>query len=137
MRNILQIKVGLRIKDLRAVHDVSQERFANKIGMDRTYLASIEVGQRNVTLQNLAKIANGFDMTLSEFFEGIPRVDPNTCMLYKHNKKVTNDDKSATSGIAIPTPSRSATESRGSVAGRDDPLRQSAAKAHASCLKSG
>ena len=70
MRNILQIKVGLRIKDLRAVHDVSQERFANKI--------SIEVGQRNVTLQNLAKIANGFDMTLSEFFEGIPRVDPNT-----------------------------------------------------------
>lgn len=46
MRNILQIKVGLRIKDLRAVHDVSQERFANKIGMDRTYLASIEVGQR-------------------------------------------------------------------------------------------
>lgn len=47
MRNILQIKVGLRIKDLRAVHDVSQERFANKIGMDRTYLASIEVGQRN------------------------------------------------------------------------------------------
>ena len=54
MRNILQIKVGLRIKDLRAVHDVSQERFANKIGMDRTYLASIEVGQRNVTLQNLA-----------------------------------------------------------------------------------
>ncbi|WP_345740139.1 helix-turn-helix domain-containing protein [Eggerthella sinensis] len=76
MRNTLQTKVGLRIKDLRAVHDVSQERFANKIGMDRTYLASIEVGQRNVTLQNLAKIANGFDMTLSEFFEGIPRIDP-------------------------------------------------------------
>ena len=77
MRNILQIKVGLRIKDLRAVHDVSQERFANKIGMDRTYLASSEVGPRNGPLQNLAKIANGFDMTLSEFFEGIPRVDPN------------------------------------------------------------
>lgn len=76
MRNTLQTKVGLRIKDLRALSDVSQERFANKIGMDRTYLASIEVGQRNVTLQNLAKIANGFDMTLSEFFEGIPRIDP-------------------------------------------------------------
>lgn len=77
MRNILQTKVGLRIKDLRAINDVSQERFANKIGMDRTYLASIEVGQRSVTLQNLSKIANGFDMTLSEFFEGIPRIDPN------------------------------------------------------------
>lgn len=75
MRNLLQTKVGLRIKDLRA-SGLSQERFALKIGMDRTYLASIEVGGRNVTLQNLAKIANGFDMTLSEFFEGIPRIDP-------------------------------------------------------------
>ena len=74
MRNLLQTKVGLRIKDLRAAAGLSQERFALKIGMDRTYLASIEVGGRNVTLQNLAKIANGFDMTLSEFFEG--RIDP-------------------------------------------------------------
>ena len=64
MRNLLQTKVGLRIKDLRAAAGLSQERFALKIGMDRTYLASIEVG------------ANGFDMTLSEFFEGIPRIDP-------------------------------------------------------------
>lgn len=39
--------------------------------MDRTYLASIEVGSRNVTLMNLAKIARGFDLSLSEFFEGI------------------------------------------------------------------
>lgn len=76
MRNVLQTKVGLRIKDLRAISGISQEQFALRIGMDRTYLASIEVGQRNVTLQNLAKIANGFDMTLSEFFEGIPRIDP-------------------------------------------------------------
>jgi len=79
MRNILQIKVGLRIKDLRAVHDVSQERFANKIGIQNLLIQRGERDdKRNVTLQNLAKIANGFDMTLSEFFEGIPRVDPNT-----------------------------------------------------------
>ena len=36
MRNTLQTKVGLRIKDLRTAADLSQERFANKIGMDRT-----------------------------------------------------------------------------------------------------
>lgn len=73
MRNKLQTDVGLRIKELRARDEISQERFALAIGMDRTYLASIEVGQRNVTLQNLAKIANGFNMSLSEFFEGVPR----------------------------------------------------------------
>ncbi len=76
MRDMLQTMVGLRIKELRAETGLSQERFALKIGMDRTYLASIEVGQRNVTLQNLAKIANGFDMTLAEFFDGIPRINP-------------------------------------------------------------
>lgn len=76
MSNLLQIHVGLRIKELRAAECISQERFALKIGMDRSYLASIEVGQRNITLQNLAKIANGFDMSLSEFFEGIARIDP-------------------------------------------------------------
>lgn len=76
MHNILQIQVGLRIKELRDKDGSSQERFALKIGMDRTYLASIESGRRNVTLQNLAKIATGFDMTLSEFFEGIPMSPP-------------------------------------------------------------
>ena len=65
------------MKELRAKNGSSQERFALKIGMDRTYLASIESGRRNVTLQNLAKIATGFDMSLSEFFEGIPQPHTN------------------------------------------------------------
>lgn len=76
MNDYLQTQVGMRIKDLRAAEGTSQERFANKIGMDRTYLASIEVGHRNVTLQNLAKIANGFNLTLAEFFDGVTTKDP-------------------------------------------------------------
>lgn len=75
MNDYLQTQVGMRIKDLRAAEGTSQERFANRIGMDRTYLASIEVGHRNVTLQNLAKIANGFNLTLAEFFEGVTTKD--------------------------------------------------------------
>lgn len=71
MGTYLQIQVGLRIKELRALHSLNQEQFAHRINMDRIYLASIEVGSRNVTLMNLAKIARGFDLSLSEFFEGI------------------------------------------------------------------
>ncbi|WP_165253244.1 helix-turn-helix transcriptional regulator [Adlercreutzia sp. ZJ304] len=71
MHNYLQTQVGIRVKNLRAAEEISQERFANKIGMDRTYLASIEAGRRNVTLRNLAKIADGFNLTLAEFFEEI------------------------------------------------------------------
>lgn len=73
MGNQLQILVGLRIKELRDAEGVSQENFAHRAGLDRSYLASIEVGKRNVTLTSLAKIAGGFDLSLSEFFEGIPK----------------------------------------------------------------
>ena len=90
MQNNLQIQVGLRIKELRTKEGASQERFALKIGMDRTYLASIESGRRNVTLQNLAKIATGFDMTLSEFFEGIPQP-------HRNAKKAPSNKPSSTS----------------------------------------
>ena len=76
MRNELQTSVGLRIKELRELHSSSQEQFANHIGMDRSYLASIETGSRNVTLMNLNKIANGFDISLAKFFEGVPRYIP-------------------------------------------------------------
>ena len=67
----LQIVLGTRIKALRAETGLSQEKFANKIEMDRTYLASIESGYHNVSLHNLKKIADGFDLTLSELFDGV------------------------------------------------------------------
>lgn len=39
--------------------------------MDRSYYASIEVGRRNVSLSNLCKIANGFDMTIAALMTGV------------------------------------------------------------------
>ena len=39
--------------------------------MDRTYLASVEAGKRNIALKNIYKIANGFGVSLSELFEKI------------------------------------------------------------------
>ena len=64
-------KVGNRIRELRAKTGLSQERFALKIGMDRTYFASVELGKRNIALKNLEKIANGLGVTLSELFKGL------------------------------------------------------------------
>ena len=106
MKTLLQMKLGLRIKDLRAEIDISQEQFAYKIGMDRSYFASVEVGDRNVTLANLAKIAEGFDMTLSEFFDGIPRVDPNDL------KPLPTDKKRSGKTSRASDPSTNATSKR-------------------------
>ncbi len=62
---------GQRVKELRNQTGLSQEKFALKIGMDRTYYASVEAGKRNIALQNIKKIADGFSISLSELFCGL------------------------------------------------------------------
>ena len=64
-------KIGARIRELRTEAGLSQERFAQKISMDRTYFASVELGKRNISIINLEKIANGLNVTLSELFKNI------------------------------------------------------------------
>ncbi len=68
---MIQEKIGKRIKELRQQTDLSQEKFALKIEMDRTYFASVENGKRNISVVNLEKIANGLGISLSELFRGI------------------------------------------------------------------
>lgn len=66
---MIKEKVGQRIKELRAKQGLSQEEFAFKCNFDRTYITSLERGKRNISLENLEKIAKAFNMTLSEFFD--------------------------------------------------------------------
>ena len=62
---------GKQLKKLRMSKGLSQEKFALKIGMDRTYYASVESGKRNVSLINIKKIADGLELSLSELFREI------------------------------------------------------------------
>ena len=62
---------GNRIKELRQAQNLSQEKFALQIDMDRTYLASIESGKRNVSLENIKKLAEGFEISLAELFKNM------------------------------------------------------------------
>lgn len=73
----MQKKFGKRIQQLRNDTGLSQEKFALKIGMDRTYYASVELGKRNISLKNIAKISNGFGITISKLFEGIENEETN------------------------------------------------------------
>lgn len=67
----IQKSFGMRCKELRAGLGCSQEQFANLIEMDRSYYASIEVGRRNVSLSNLKKIADGFQISIAELMRGV------------------------------------------------------------------
>lgn len=65
---MIQKDFGLAIRKIRKEMGVSQEKFALSIGMDRTYYASVEAGNRNISLQNIYKISEGFGITLSSLF---------------------------------------------------------------------
>ena len=60
-----------RIKELTQQQGLSQEKFALKIDMDRTYYASVEAGKRNVSIKNIKKIADGFEISLEELFKNM------------------------------------------------------------------
>lgn len=64
-------KLGERIKEFRQRSGLSQEKFALKIEMDRTYFASVEAGQRNISICNIKKIADGLGVNLEELFKGL------------------------------------------------------------------
>ena len=67
-------EIGTHIRDLRkAKIGMSQEKFANEIGMDRTYFAGVESGKRNITIVNFEKIINGLGISFSEFFSSMGR----------------------------------------------------------------
>ena len=57
---------GKRIRELRETLGISQEKFALKIGMDRTYYSSVEAGKRNISIINICKIAKEFFVKLSK-----------------------------------------------------------------------
>lgn len=63
--------VGSRIRDLRNAKGLSQEKLALKADLDRTYIAGVESGKRNISIKSLEKIVNALDVSFQELFEDI------------------------------------------------------------------
>ena len=62
--------IGDRIKKLRIDKlNISQDNFAKKIGISRSYLCKLEAGSKNFTFDTLIKICKGLDVTLRDFFD--------------------------------------------------------------------
>ena len=67
----VKLKIGQRIKELREALSMSQKDLSYAADLDRSYIASIENGQRNVSIVNIEKIATALEITLKEFFNDI------------------------------------------------------------------
>lgn len=63
--------IGNRIRDLRLSMGLSQEKLALKADLDRTYLAGVEKGKRNLSVRSLEKIINALEVSFQEFFKDI------------------------------------------------------------------
>lgn len=68
---MIKQKVGNRIRELRNAAGLSQEKLALAADIDRTYIASVENGKRNISIVNLAKIIKALDCTFAVFFQDL------------------------------------------------------------------
>ena len=65
-------ELGRRLRELRKEKtDMSQDRFALYIGIDRTQYCNAEQGKCNLTYEQILKIARGFGVSLSVLFETV------------------------------------------------------------------
>ena len=62
---------GSNVRRIRLIRNLSQEVLAEKAGLHRTYIGSIERGERNVSLNNIVIIAQALNTPIEEFFRGI------------------------------------------------------------------
>ncbi|WP_342417331.1 helix-turn-helix transcriptional regulator [Paenibacillus sp. FSL R10-2782] len=60
--------VGARIRALRKEKGLSQESLGEKDGFHFSYIGQIERGEKNVSLLNIAKIADALDVNLIQLF---------------------------------------------------------------------
>lgn len=65
----IQAQFGAHIRSLRTAAGMSQEAFADKCGLDRTYISGIERGVRNPTLEVINVLAKGLNVKLKTLFD--------------------------------------------------------------------
>lgn len=61
--------VGIRIRELRSAKGISQEALADLAGLHRTYMGSVERGERNISLENIVKIARALKVAPSTLLQ--------------------------------------------------------------------
>jgi transcriptional regulator with XRE-family HTH domain len=64
-----RLAFGRRVRSLREARGMSQEQLADAAGLHRTYLSSLERGQRNVGLDNVLTLARALGVGPAQLFE--------------------------------------------------------------------
>jgi len=65
------VDFGNKVRALRLDQDVSQEELAAKAGVHRTYIGMIERGEKNITLENICKLAKALKVRPQDLVSGL------------------------------------------------------------------
>lgn len=68
MNEEICVAYGKAVRTIRQTKKISQEELAELCGLHRTYISDIELGKRNVSLENIDKIAHALQVKKSELF---------------------------------------------------------------------
>jgi len=72
-RSQLLVAFGASVRDLRRARLLSQETFAERVGIHRTYVGDVERGERNIGLVNIGRLAAALEITLAELMAEVDR----------------------------------------------------------------
>lgn len=64
---------GARVREFRRAQKLSQEDFADQAGLARSYMSDVERGLRNISLQNICKLASVLEVTPAELMDFYPQ----------------------------------------------------------------
>ena len=62
----VQVRFGTRLRSIRLERGISQEKLAELADLHRTYVSSIERGERNVSLVNIERLAVALGVSMAE-----------------------------------------------------------------------
>ena len=68
MQTDIMVRFGQAVRKIRRDQGISQEELAERCGLHRTYISDVELGKRNVSLENIERIATSLNKTLVELF---------------------------------------------------------------------
>jgi transcriptional regulator with XRE-family HTH domain len=71
----LKVRLGLAIRQRRERLGLTQEEFADAVGLHTPYYGQVERGQQNVTLWNLQRVAAGLELSVSDLLKAAERLD--------------------------------------------------------------
>ena len=67
----IKMKFGLVVRERRLQLHMTQEELAEVTGLHRTYISEVERGERNISLENISKIASALQISLQNLFRKI------------------------------------------------------------------